>query len=434
LEHDSGPKVIFVHLMGQHVPYARRYPPEFARFDGPLPVAGFGGRERSRQIGEMVNTYDNATLYVDHVLHRMLEIVQRRTTSATMLYFSDHGEAPLEGLPRADSRFHPDHVEIPFLLWFSKGFAERHPELVRIAKANRDKRFMLDELEDTVLDLVGIETPYLEPKRSLLRATYTEPTRLLFNGKLDYDRYDDPLLTAWRNMRTVAEIRPALHDRIWAHRVDTLGKLSDIADLFAGAELDLVFDQATGLLEVRDPPTPHYGLTLEHVLDAQRARQGRLNLWLDIKEMDSDNAARILARLAELDRHHILKDRVIVETTFKGAGVKRFAKSGFYTSHQLSTDEVQAALQDPGRLSELATETCEVVKSSGFAAISFDMIVYPFVRDYLAPCAAEQDLDYLVRDLALSSSRPEFADAACRWELDERIKVVLVPVASRYDI
>ena len=68
------------------------------------------------------------------------------------------------------------------------------------------------------------------------------------------------------------------------------------------------------------------------------------------------------------------------------------------------------------------------------AAVSFDIRLYPFVREYLAPCAAEHDLDYLTWDLAQSSSTPEFGDIVSRWALDERIKVILVPFASRYDI
>ena len=56
------------------------------------------------------------------------------------------------------------------------------------------------------------------------------------------------------------------YDKIWAHRVNTLEKLSFSTPFFNGVELDLVYTD--GVLDITHPPTPSIGLNLEAYLEA----------------------------------------------------------------------------------------------------------------------------------------------------------------------
>ncbi len=84
--------VIVLHMMGNHGPaYFRRYPPQFRRFTSDCETAEL--RKCTRD--QVVNAYDNAILYTDHVLASLVEALKKRsaTMDAGMLYLSDHGES-----------------------------------------------------------------------------------------------------------------------------------------------------------------------------------------------------------------------------------------------------------------------------------------------------------------------------------------------------
>ncbi len=433
----SGSKVIFVHLMGTHWPYEQRTDRRHARFAGRPGPALVGGLELDEKLVPEVNHYDNAVLYADFILKGLIDILAEDGPAASsLLYFSDHGESPLEGTGHDASRFSRGHVEIPFLFWFSEGFRESHPDLIDDLRRNADKRFMTDRLEHVILDLVGLATEHLEPEASLLRPEFAEVARRALDGKLDYDRYDDPLLRAKANLRQIREHDLALGERLWAHRVNSLGKLSEAIGLFAGVELDLVFNAERNVFEVRHPPVPHTGLTLEDVLGFLRRQDAATALWLDIKNIGHDNLGQVVERLVHLDEHYGFKERSIVETGFTGAGLDRLAARGFYVSYYLPTRRIRTALREDDRqaLEQLAAEIAGVAKTHQARAISFDFGLRPFVDRHLSAWPAARDLDLLTWDLAVSSAEQRFARRLARRPADDRIKVILVPFPSRFDI
>jgi lipid A ethanolaminephosphotransferase len=82
---------------------------------------------RSCSREQIVNAYDNALLYTDHVLARLIEHLQAAGTQvdSALLYVSDHGESLgennlfLHGLPYAIA---PDvQKQVPMVMWFSDG-------------------------------------------------------------------------------------------------------------------------------------------------------------------------------------------------------------------------------------------------------------------------------------------------------------------------
>jgi glucan phosphoethanolaminetransferase (alkaline phosphatase superfamily) len=433
----GGATVVFVHLMGTHWPYAQRYPQRFARFAKGLPRALVGDLAVSADIAGKVNAYDNAVRYQDHVIGRLIDTLRREgPPAASLLFFSDHGESVFAGTGHDASRFGRGHVEIPFLFWFSDGFEERHADLVRTLAANRGEPFMIDELEDAVLDLVGIETDALEPARSPFRPEFETPPRLTMDGTLDYDGHRDRLLNARRNLEDLQRQRPDLYGKTWAHRVDSLGKLSEAIGIFAGVELDLVFDARRQRFEVRHPPVPDTGLRLAEVLAYLQAQNAATRLWLDLKNVEPGNVAAVTVRLLELDRAFGLKERAIVETSFTGDGLRRLSAAGFHLSYYLPTRPIRRALK-AGRSAELraaAERIAGVVERHGASAVSFEFGIYPFVRDHLGALAERHGLDLLTWDLSLDSARGSVVPRFMRRDWDPRLAVILVTFRSRFDI
>jgi lipid A ethanolaminephosphotransferase len=124
----QGTQVLVLHMLGNHGPsYFRRYPPAFAHFKPACAQDDLG--QCTQQ--EIVNAYDNALRYTDHVLATVIDTLRAQAASvdSAMVYVSDHGESLgennlyLHGIPYA---FAPkEQTEVPMLWWLSPGFAQR---------------------------------------------------------------------------------------------------------------------------------------------------------------------------------------------------------------------------------------------------------------------------------------------------------------------
>ena len=79
IDQHNGDILIVLHQMGNHGPaYYKRYPNEFERFTPVCPTSDLG----SCTPEEIDNTYDNAILYTDHFLAKVIELLKRTTTNS----------------------------------------------------------------------------------------------------------------------------------------------------------------------------------------------------------------------------------------------------------------------------------------------------------------------------------------------------------------
>lgn len=102
--HKSGDIFIVLHQMGNHGPaYFKRYPPEFEKFKPACHSAELAKCSKE----EISNAYDNALLYTDYFLSKVIGLLKENSTEfqTAMMYVSDHGESLgehgiyLHGLP-----------------------------------------------------------------------------------------------------------------------------------------------------------------------------------------------------------------------------------------------------------------------------------------------------------------------------------------------
>jgi len=153
--------VFVLHMMGNHGPaYFKRYPAQFRRFLPDCATAEL--RDCSRE--QVVNAYDNAILYTDHVLASVIRTLAddpRRLESA-MIYVSDHGESLgehglyLHGIPYAIAPEFQTHV--PMVVWLSKQMTSTGDVDPACLRAKSHAAFSHDNLFHSVLGLMDVQT------------------------------------------------------------------------------------------------------------------------------------------------------------------------------------------------------------------------------------------------------------------------------------
>ena len=166
-----GDQVVVLHMLGNHGPtYAERYPPEFARWRPACTTSDLGQCARSR----IVNAYDNALLYTDHVLGATIDALAGMADYDTaMLYVSDHGESLgerglfLHGMPYPIA---PDEqLQVPMVAWFSPGWQRATGLDMACVRQHATAAYSHDNLFHTLLGLAGVQTRLYQPAMDLYR-------------------------------------------------------------------------------------------------------------------------------------------------------------------------------------------------------------------------------------------------------------------------
>ena len=124
------------------------------------------------------------------------------------------------------------------------------------------------------------------------------------------------------------------YDKIWADRVNSIEKLESAIHFFEGVELDLVYLEDKTVLDVNHPPALSIGLDFESYFSVLEQDKQPF-MWLDIKNLNVDNAQRILNRLIFiLEKKKYPLNKILIETTQPKALLK-FNLAGFKTSYYL---------------------------------------------------------------------------------------------------
>jgi lipid A ethanolaminephosphotransferase len=153
-------QVIVLHQLGNHGPrYFARYPSRFRAFTPTCDTGQLGDCTRQ----QIVNSYDNAILYTDHVLATLIDRLERDPTrDSAMIYVSDHGESLgegsiyLHGMPYPIAP--PTQLRVPMTVWLSPGLARSRGLDVQCLRARASGPVSHDNLFSSVLGLLDIQT------------------------------------------------------------------------------------------------------------------------------------------------------------------------------------------------------------------------------------------------------------------------------------
>jgi lipid A ethanolaminephosphotransferase len=176
-----GNQLLVLHMLGNHGPsYFKRYPAAFERF---VPACRNDDLATcTRQ--QIVNAYDNALLYTDHVLATLIGILAHHAADvdAAMLFVSDHGESLgekglfLHGVPHVIAP--REQTQVPMVMWWSDGFARQAGLDGSCMHQRATQPAQHDHLFHSLLGLLDVRTTLYAPQLDLThgcRATVHAP-------------------------------------------------------------------------------------------------------------------------------------------------------------------------------------------------------------------------------------------------------------------
>ena len=172
-----------IQIMGSHIRYKDRVPDGFNKFQYTDVKEEKLNDDQKKTVAEYLNTI----YYTDYIIN---EIISRfADKDAMMVYVSDHGEEMWQSGfvghgPTSVSKY---MVEIPFLIWVSDKYKEKHSDNIERIKSSLNRPFMTDNLVHVMLDLSGIETKQYDSTKSVINQAYKEQDRIVINGM----KYED---------------------------------------------------------------------------------------------------------------------------------------------------------------------------------------------------------------------------------------------------
>lgn len=181
LKQKPAKKMIFLHLLGTHISYDKRYPGDFRHFSG-IPQTRFP----SHEAFQMINEYDNAVRYNDSIVNEVINSARSLKKNSYVMYFSDHGEEVFHSL---DYFGHHEDIatdamfEIPFIVWTSETYKEKST----IDFTHQlDRKYNLEDFIYSFSELSRIDFDEFKPSRSIFNIGFVPKKRLILNG-IDYD-------------------------------------------------------------------------------------------------------------------------------------------------------------------------------------------------------------------------------------------------------
>lgn len=177
-------KLIFVHLIGTHRTYNKRYPKTFDYFKGVNERTKF----KTDYSKLKTNEYDNAVRYNDSVVNQIISLVKAQQNNSFVVYFSDHGDEvydTIDFLGHHRSKGSKPMFDIPFLAWFSKDYKLKNPKIDTL-KNYTNRKYNAEDFIYSFSDIINVDFKGFDSSRSIFNANFIERTRWI-KDTLDYD-------------------------------------------------------------------------------------------------------------------------------------------------------------------------------------------------------------------------------------------------------
>src|SRR5690554_2737133 len=177
-------KMVFIHLIGTHGDYKKRYPEKYAFFNDSPPQTPFINKSNEHYVNE----YDNAIRYNDYIVRSIIETVRKEEKSSYVLYFSDHGDELHDTMDlRGHNEYYgtPPMYEVPFVIWTSPEYKNQHPNLSDL-NSFTNRKYNLEDFIHSFSDLSRIEFNLIDKTRSIFSQEFQERTRWIKENE-DYD-------------------------------------------------------------------------------------------------------------------------------------------------------------------------------------------------------------------------------------------------------
>ena len=433
-------KLIIVHLQGSHASYCSRFPSEHAVFEGvPATVDTFGNLAKviARTNNGIINCYDNSIRYTDYVLSKIIEILEKESKPTSLLYFSDHSEDVIGNKAHNSTVFTFDMAEIPMVFWSNKYWKQHFPVRWHNLKNNQLKDFTNDHIFETVAGLLGVSSPDISRENDLSSNLYIEADITTLHGRKKLKSHEN---FAYWQRKNISNLEKKSCLKLLPHRVNSLGKAKEaLVSGVCGLEIDIIIerDDEEYILRVGHDKERMTSLSLADFLEGIQSTQLK-KLWLDVKNLNSQNIAPMLTRLNELDDQFDLKKITLVETSSFDADVSRIPEQGYKLSYYLPTAKILDSMKKGDEAqSQLAKEIVKRIEIMGARNISFDLRLYSFVKNNLEPRLDNLELMYHSWfPHGFSFSTPNLIEGIStkNYFLDTKMDTILLPYASPFSL
>lgn len=178
-------RFILIHLIGNHMAYEFRYPKQYIVFDHKkdnlLADNSFRDNENTKKT---IDKYDNSVLYNDFIINSVINSLKKNTDSQTaMIYFSDHAEEMYdyrEFAGHAYEKVSPTMCQVPFMLWMSDKYKEKHPKIV----IETDRAYSTEDFIYSISDIANLRYVGYDDSRSIFSPNFNVRDR--FVGDKNY--------------------------------------------------------------------------------------------------------------------------------------------------------------------------------------------------------------------------------------------------------
>lgn len=163
-------RLIVLHQLGNHGPaYYQRYPASFEKYTPACHNNDLGRCSRA----EIINAYDNAIGYTDHLLAQTIQALRAWQShyDVALLYVSDHGESLgehglyLHGLPYAIAP--REQLQVPLLWWLPEDTATALAIRRSCLHNQADQPASHDLIYSSVLGYMALSTPSYHKARDV---------------------------------------------------------------------------------------------------------------------------------------------------------------------------------------------------------------------------------------------------------------------------
>ena len=192
LQDPETPQFVALHSLGCHFKYSARYPESFQRYTPDMngmdiralfDKAGSTDAEGLARLKPenitayrnlkaiLVNSYDNAILFTDYFIDRVIRELEQTERPAVLVYVGDHGENLLDDEKHMflhgtyAGSYYEYHV--PLFVWTSPQYRKLYPEKVAALRRNSRKQTSTMCIFYSLLDLGEVTLPSRCPQLSI---------------------------------------------------------------------------------------------------------------------------------------------------------------------------------------------------------------------------------------------------------------------------
>lgn len=212
------------------------------------------------------------------------------------------------------------------------------------------------------------------------------------------------------------------NNKIWLHRCNSLEKLYEKEAKYPNIEVDIVI-RNNHIFDVTHDIDTTFNLKIASYFDYMQEKDGRM--WMDIKNLTSENKRSVLSRLNMLINHfEIEKERLIIESS-NWEALATFTENEFYTSYYVPFDEPDEL--DDEEIDSCINELQKIADSRAVRALSFPEDWYDEIKDEL-----NRPIDLLTWRHRDSQLEVLLTPSGRRMLNDPQLKVILVKDKGDY--